>query len=200
MKIAATLSIALLALAGCSNTSTQANAGKKSSDLEQAVKNELATNPDLANNISVSADAEKNEVTLSGTVPTEELRSQALSLAKTTQSNLSVVDKVEVKPPEIARSQYTEDMARRARENAKAAGDKLGKSLDDAWIHTKISSQLIGNSVTSARKVNIDVNDDVVTLRGEVDSPQAKADAGRIATDTDGVKRVNNLLKVAPSQ
>jgi osmotically-inducible protein OsmY len=44
--------------------------------------------------------------------------------------------------------------------------------------------------------MNIDVVNGVVTLRGIVDSPDAKAEASRIAMDTDGVKKVNNLLRV----
>jgi len=37
-----------------------------------------------------------------------------------------------------------------------------------------------------------------VTLRGTVESASEKAEAERIAKDTDGVKSVINRLKVAP--
>jgi hypothetical protein len=47
-------------------------------------------------------------------------------------------------------------MARETREQAKSDGDKLGTSLDDAWIHTKISGKLNANANTPARKINID--------------------------------------------
>jgi osmotically-inducible protein OsmY len=36
-------------------------------------------------------------------------------------------------------------MARTAREKAKEFGDKLGNSLDDAWILTKIKAKLLDN-------------------------------------------------------
>jgi osmotically-inducible protein OsmY len=87
-------------------------------------------------------------------------------------------------------------MAREARERAKASGDKIGTSVNDAWIHTKITTKLIGDKDTPARKINIDVVDGIVTLRGEVTSTTAKDEADRVAKDTEGVRQVRNLLKV----
>jgi len=42
------------------------------------------------------------------------------------------------------------------------------------------------------------VADNVVTLRGNVESTYARSEAERIAKETDGVKKVTNQLKVAP--
>ena len=117
-------------------------------------------------------------------------------MAKATRPNLEITDKIDVKPREISRSEYTEQMARDARERAKSAGDTIGSSINDAWIHTKITSKLIGDKDTPARKINVDVVDGIVTLRGQVDTANAKDEADRIAKDTEGVKRVRNLLKV----
>ena len=117
-------------------------------------------------------------------------------MAKAARPGLQVTDKIDVKPKEISRSEYTEAMARDAREKAKTMGDKIGTSIDDAWIHTKITSKLIGDSETPAHKINIDVVNGVVTLRGEVNTQTAKDEADRVAKDTEGVRRVQNLLKV----
>jgi osmotically-inducible protein OsmY len=87
-------------------------------------------------------------------------------------------------------------MASDARERAKATGDTIGSSINDAWIHAKITSKLIGDTATPARKINIDVVNGVVTLRGEVNTTAAKAEAERIAKDTEGVTRVKNILRV----
>jgi len=161
------------------------------------VKSRLATEPQLANlRIDVSSDVDKNQITLKGTVPTEPQRMQVVEVAKAARPGVTVVDKIDVKPPEVARSEYTEDMARVDREKAKSMGDKLGDSLDDAWIHTKIVAKLIGDSQTPARKINVDVSKNIVTLRGDVESAAAREEAERIARETDGVKRVVNLLKV----
>ena len=79
----------------------------------------------------------------------------------------------------------------------RAAGE-AGLPLDDAWIHTKIVAKLIGDWDTPERKINVDVAHNMVTLRGTVDSANAKAEAERIAKETEGVKRVTNQLKVVP--
>ena len=200
MRILAIIGLAVaVMLAGCSNTNTTASNTPKvsNSDLEQAVKTKLATDQRLQDSkIDVSADADKNQVTLSGTVYTETARTNAVQLTKLAEPGLQVVDKIEVKPGDIPKSAYTEEMAREEREKAKSSGDKIGNSVEDAWIHTKISTKLIADSSTPARKISIDVVNGVVSLRGTVDNNEAKQQAGRIAMETDGVKHVNNLLKV----
>lgn len=95
---------------------------------------------------------------------------------------------------------YTEEQAREERERAKANKETIGQSLDDAWIHTKIVAKLISDTQTPERKINVDVVDGAVTLRGEVDTAEAKAEAERVAKETDGVKKVTNQLKVVPAK
>jgi len=194
------ISVGFLVMAGCSQTGSTTSAnpnGMTDSGLRQAVQTRLNSNPELtAANLDVDADAKDNTVTLSGMVATEALRSQAVEMAKAAGPGLQVTDKIDVKPREISRSEYAEQMAREAREKAKTMGDKLGTSIDDAWIHTKIASKLIGDSETPAHKINVDVVNGVVTLRGEVNTQTAKDEADRVAKDTEGVRRVRNLLKV----
>lgn len=195
------ISFGFLILAGCSQSgsTTSANAPRvmTDSDLQAAVQSRLNSDAELnAVKLDVDADAKDNRVTLKGTVPTESMRLRAVELAKAGSPNLVIADNIDVKPREISRSEYTEDMARDAREKAKATGDKIGTSINDAWIHTKITSKLVSDKETPARKIHIDVVDGVVTLRGAVSTPTAKDEADRIAKDTEGVKRVRNLLKV----
>lgn len=195
------ISLGFLILAGCSQTASPPSASAPSamsdSDLQNAIQARLNADPDLsAAKLDIDAHAKDNKVTLKGTVPTESMRLRAVELAKAGNPNLEITDKIDVKPREVSRSEYTEDMARAARERAKTAGDKIGTSLNDAWIHTKITSKLIGDKDTPARKINIDVVDGRVTLRGEVNSVTAKDEAHRIAKDTEGVRQVRNLLKV----
>jgi len=95
---------------------------------------------------------------------------------------------------------YTEEQAREERERAKANKETVGQSLDDAWIHTKIVAKLIGDTQTPERKINVDVVEGAVTLRGEIDTVEAKAEAERVAKETDGVKKVTNQLKVVPAK
>ncbi len=188
----------LLFLGGCSQqgSTTSANVSTDS-QLEQDIRARLDADADLkVAKLDVDAHAKDNKITLSGTVPTEEMRNRAVEMAKAARPGLEVTDKIDVKPREVSRSEYTEEMARDTRDRAKASGEKIGSSLDDAWIHSKISSKLVTDKDTPARKITVDVIDGVVTLRGNVDTVAAKDEAGRIAKETDGVKRVRNLLTV----
>lgn len=101
--------------------------------------------------------------------------------------------------PENSRGSYSQKQAQEERERAKANKETIGDTLDDAWIHTKIVAKLIANSTTPERKINVDVVNNVVTLRGTVDSADEKAAAEKVAKDTDGVKSVVNQLKIAPA-
>lgn len=189
-----------IVLVGCdsmqSQTATNTTEPKMTnSDLENAIKGKIETDAQLKTaNISVSADVETKAVTLSGTVESEALRTKAIESAKSAKAGLAITDKIDVKPRELSRSSYTDDMARADRTKAKGYGEKIGDSLDDAWIHTKIVTKLIGNSATPERKINVDVVNNMVTLRGTVESNQQKAEAERVAKSTEGVKSVKNML------
>jgi osmotically-inducible protein OsmY len=95
-----------------------------------------------------------------------------------------------------ATPKYSAEQAREERARAKENKETIGDTLDDAWIHAKIVAKLIGDSKTPERKINVDVVNNDVTLRGTVDTAEAKAEAERIAKETDGVKKVVNQLKV----
>ena len=114
-------------------------------------------------------------------------------------ANLATPAATPTAPRERSRSEYTEREAQEAREKAKSGGETIGDTLDDAWIHTKIVAQLIASTTTPERKINVDVVNNVVTLRGTVETAAEKAAAERIAKETEGVKQVKNLLKVAPA-
>ena len=203
MKNALILSLMLfVALSfGCSRDREDVEAAGEpvmtDSELERRVENQINDNPSLRD-VSVDADAEQNTVTLKGTVESEGQRELAMEFARNAHPGVTVNNQIEVKPREVSRSEYTEEHARSAREKAERYGDKIGTTLDDAWIHTKITSKLIGDRDTSAGEINVDVDANVVTLRGTVDTAEEKAEAERIAKETEGVKSVRNQLKVMP--
>jgi osmotically-inducible protein OsmY len=67
--------------------------------LEEAVWAKLETAPELKEaNLSVIAIAERNEVTLSGTVRSHAAREKAIELAKSAKPGVAVNDKIDVKP------------------------------------------------------------------------------------------------------
>jgi osmotically-inducible protein OsmY len=193
-----------LSLNGCAAAdSREATSGPTSkaqmtnSELEEKIKARFKTDAQLnAANLSVDANVDRNEITLSGTVGSESLRTKAIELAKSAHAGLIVTTKIDVKPGEISRTAYTIERAREERDIAKGRGETIGDSLDDAWIHTKIVAQLIGNSATPERKINVDVTNNVVTLRGTVETAEQKTEAEQIAKNTESVKSVNSQLKV----
>jgi osmotically-inducible protein OsmY len=69
------------------------------SDLEKAVRAKIESDPQLKQaNINVDANADKKEVTLSGTVPSQDMRAKAVELARAAQPGVTVNDKIDVKP------------------------------------------------------------------------------------------------------
>ncbi len=201
--IGSLLIVLTLGMAACDNAttdSTTSGAGQpkiSDADLRTAIKTKLDSDTQLkAADIGVSAEGESNSATLSGTVETQALRTCAVELARSARYGLIITDKIDVKPRELTRADYTDELARETRERASRYGEKVGNSLDDAWIHTKIVSKLIGNPDTPERKINVDVVNNVVTLRGTVDSNEQKIEAESVAKQTEGVKSVKNLLKV----
>ena len=178
-------------------TGPTSKAQMTNSELEEKIKARFKTDAQInAANLSVDANVDRNEITLSGTVGSESLRTKAIELAKSAHAGLIVTTKIDVKPGEISRTAYTIERAREERDIAKGRGETIGDSLDDAWIHTKIVAQLIGNSATPERKINVDVTNNVVTLRGTVETAEQKTEAEQIAKNTESVKSVNNQLKV----
>jgi hyperosmotically inducible protein len=80
---------------------------------------------------------------------------------------------------------------------AGAADTKIGQKVDDAAIHTKVKAKLGTEHAKNLVRVNVDVKDGVVELKGSVPSEADKAEAERLARATDGVKEVRNELVVA---
>jgi len=69
------------------------------SALENTIKAKLQSDDKLRTaNINVNANADKKEVTLTGTVPSQDMRARAVELAKSAQPDVTVNDKIDVKP------------------------------------------------------------------------------------------------------
>ncbi len=168
------------------------------SELEQKIKATFKTDAQIAAaDLAVDANAERNQVTLAGTVGSESLRAKAVELAKSAHAGLIVTTRIDVKPGEISRTAYTIERAREERDIAKSRGEKVGNSLDDAWIHATIIAQLSGDTTTPQHKVYVDVNNYNVTLRGTVETLEQKQHAEGLAKNTESVKSVINQLKIS---
>jgi osmotically-inducible protein OsmY len=72
---------------------------RSNADLESAVNAKFKADEQLRSaDLGVSADSTHNQITLSGFVESEALRSKAVDLAKSVDSGLTVNDQIEVKP------------------------------------------------------------------------------------------------------
>ena len=195
------IGLATMGLVACDSNPPAAQTPPKmtNDDLDRTVTAKINSDATLAAyRLDVDADADKNAVTISGSVPTESLRMKAVDAAKASTTGLVVTDKIDVKPDMVERKDYNDDMAKEARERASKSSESIGDSLDDAWIHTKIRTKLLGEGEFPGGSVNVDVKNNVVTLRGHVSTKADKAKAESIAKATDGVKAVHNQLVIKP--
>ena len=72
-------------------------------------------------------------------------------------------------------------------------------SQSDAGITTAVKSKLAADDTVKAYKVDVDTENKVVTLSGEVDTDAQRTHAVMIARNTDGVADVIDQLRVNPT-
>lgn len=75
-------------------------------------------------------------------------------------------------------------------------GEKTGEYVDDAWITTKVKSELIADSDTKAGNINVDTSNGKVTLTGTAKTWQESDKAAQIARGIKGVTGVENDIRV----
>ena len=95
----------------------------------------------------------------------------------------------------LTREEYERDKDRYSRE-AKEAGRSIGSGLNDGWLWVKTRFDLAAADDLRDSTINVDVNNDVVTLSGTVANAAQKARAEAVAKSVEGVKSVKNMLKV----
>ena len=72
---------------------------RSNANLETAVKAKFKADEQLRSaDLGVSADSANNEITLSGSVESQALRSKAVDLAKSVDSEVTINDQIDVKP------------------------------------------------------------------------------------------------------
>ena len=177
---------------------------------------------DVLSGSNIDVDVKNGMVTLQGTVPSEAARARAIASAKNNDGVKGVTDQLRIAPAlrdngKMDRAQdktaRTADKAGdkmakaadKAEDKMDKAGDKTvsgarkaGRAIDDGWIKSKIYAQYMAdwNTVLDDSDIDIDVENNVVTLNGTVKTAAAKAKAVSIAKATDGVKSVKDNLKV----
>lgn len=88
---------------------------------------------------------------------------------------------------------------------AQAAGDgkpdqSVGEYASDAALTTKIKAAFVGQKELSALEISVETVNGVALLSGTVGTPAEVELAERVAADVDGVRKVNNQIKVDPAK
>jgi osmotically-inducible protein OsmY len=95
----------------------------------------------------------------------------------------------------VTREQYDKERADYERDKGASS---IGQGANDSWIWFKTRAALLGTNDLRESTINVDVANDVVTLKGTVGTAAQKTKAEQVAKGIDGVKSVKNDLKVAP--
>ncbi|MCX7545058.1 BON domain-containing protein [Marinicella gelatinilytica] len=154
--------------------------------LDGKVETALLVNRHL-NNFEIDTDVKGRTVVLSGTVNSEIDKDLAGEIAKGIEGVNKVENNLVVEKPENI--DYDDEM-----------DDDANRSFSnwyyDSTTTAAIKSKLLWNGETSGLKVNVDTMYGKVTLKGNVSSSAEKDLVEKIAENTDGVRSVDNQLKV----
>lgn len=71
-----------------------------------------------------------------------------------------------------------------------------GRVIDDATITSKVKAALLGDPDISGLKINVDTENGVVRLKGEIKTMALRKKAESLARDVEGVKKVDNQLVI----
>ena len=145
-------------------------AANSDSSIESAAKDSHIFNSYLKDD-DIKVRAKDGDVTLTGSVATENHK----SMAGETVSNLSDVKTVD--------------------NQLEIKGEQPSK-MSDAWLLAKVKTALLFHRSVSAT-TNVDVKAGIVTLSGAADNQAQKELTTEYATDIDGVKDVRNEMTVA---
>ena len=92
-----------------------------------------------------------------------------------------------------------EEVERNRADYERERGDStIGTGANDMWLWVKTRASLATADDLRDSTINVDVVNEVVTLRGTVETAAQKASAVRVAKAIEGVKSVTDQLKVAP--
>jgi osmotically-inducible protein OsmY len=131
---------------------------------------------------NISVQVEQGTATLKGKVENQVDKDLATQIASDAQGINKVDNQLEIDPQVASEPGTKANMAQR---------------FDDATLTATIKSKLLWNSVTEGLNIDVSANQGVVTLKGQAKDADAKQLAGSLASNTDGVTEVNNLISVS---
>lgn len=96
----------------------------------------------------------------------------------------------------ITREEYEKNKAEYEKEKGSST---IGQGANDMWLWVKTRASLLGTDDLRESTIDVDVVNDVVTLKGTVATAAQKTKAEEVAKGIEDVKSVKNELKVAPN-
>jgi hyperosmotically inducible protein len=93
--------------------------------------------------------------------------------------------------------QVGDAVQRGAEQVQREVGPVVQEVLDDASITARVKAKLIADPEVAGTYIDVDTIDGRVTLNGKVSSADQRAEAEKLASRTEGVKGVTNLIQVA---
>jgi len=163
---------------------------------------------------SIIVTTDEGVVTLTGVVTSQAESAKAARLANVTgvkrvNNNLVVTKEVKgtagkavekTKDGAAKVGEKTKEGAEKAYDKTKEGLSKTGEVITDGWITSRVHSKFVGEDLLKDSDINVDTNNHVVTLRGTVMSPAARARAVEQAKEVEGVRRVVDQLTVGPKK
>ncbi|MFJ3074822.1 MULTISPECIES: BON domain-containing protein [Pseudomonas] len=152
----------------------------KDARLEGSLQTALSLNQ-MLNPFRIQVAVEGPTARLSGEVENEVERHLAEQVALATRGIEQVDNQLRVNAQLVERPLESRAYAQR---------------LSDATLAAVIRARLLWSRITEKAAIEVQSSEGVVTLRGKVDSAEAKELAGVLARTTDGVHLVNNLVSL----
>ena len=191
--IATTIALALgAATVGAQDTAatTERSVGQTVDDaaITASVKAKLLAD-ERTKGFDINVDTARGVVTLTGGADSQMSKNTAGSLAASATGVVRVNNQLKVA---TAHSEVRQDAnTATASGEVREAMDEAGDGIDDAWITSKVKTQLLADTAVKGTQITVETQGNVVTLGGTADTAAAKAKAIEIAKATTGVVSVN---------
>lgn len=184
--LAAAIALALSSFTGTVMAQDANNDGNNATRLETRIATTYELNPHLrAQDIQVSVD-NAGTATLTGVVGESVNKSLAEQIALGVDGIEKVENELEIREDYVARTSNGER--------------SFGEKMDDFSIGAAVKSKLLWSTHTDGLATEVTTESGVVTLQGTAKSDISRDLAGQIALNTDGVRKVDNQLKIAPAR
>jgi len=103
--------------------------------------------------------------------------------------------------PALAAEDKDSGVMHKAADKAKETTREAKTEVTDSWVTSKAKIALFSDSRVKGRQIKVETMKGMVTLRGKVDSEDAKSAAGEVVKGVEHVKGVKNDLQVvAPTE